>query len=283
MQYVFSVLRPQPGLRLELEDPAGKQRTVDVASKMREGKRVADLTGGNAGNDIWDLIRESENQRHLMRARSVEYGDQLMVLKVPEFFFSQVEVEDMIGKARRHQNLIVDLRGNPGGAIDTLKYLVGGMFDKEVKIGDRVGRKESKPEVAKPLHDPFTGKLVVLVDSRSASAAELFARIVQLEKRGTVIGDRSSGSVMEAKHYQEQIGMDTVIFYGASITEWDLIMSDGKSLEHTGVTPDETVLPSAQDLASGRDPVLAHAADILGVKVSPEEAGKAFPYEWPPE
>src|SRR5262249_9166820 len=155
--------------------------------------------------------------------------------------------------------LILDLRSNPGGSVDTLKYLVGEVFEKETKIADRVGRKETKPEVAKSLHNPFTGKMVVLVDSNSASAAELFARIIQLEKRGVILGDRTSGSVMEAKHYDERMGSDTVIFYGASITEWDLIMSDGKSLEHNGVVPDELLLPRAQDLATGRDPVLARA------------------------
>ena len=88
---------------------------------------------------------------------------------------------------------------------------------------------------------------------------------------------------MEAKHRDDQVGTDTVIFFGTSITEWDMVMADGKSLEHIGVSPDETVLPSAQDLANGRDPVLARAAETLAVKLSPEEAGKAFPYEWPSE
>ena len=282
MQYAFSILRPQPGLRLDVRDPTGAQRKVDAMAKIRETKRVTDLTT-DGGSDIWDLVRESETEEHLMRARYLEVGDQLLVLKVPEFSFSQGEVENMTGRARKHTNLIVDLRGNPGGAVDTLKYLVGGVFDKEVKIADRKGRKDAKPEVAKPLHNPFTGKIVVLVDARSASAAELFARIIQLEKRGAVIGDRSSGSVMESKHYEEKIGTDTLVFFGASITEWDLIMTDGKSLEHLGVTPDEIVLPSALDIANGRDPVLAHAADSLGVKLSAEDAGKAFPYEWPPE
>jgi C-terminal processing protease CtpA/Prc len=88
---------------------------------------------------------------------------------------------------------------------------------------------------------------------------------------------------MEARRYGHEAGVDTVVFYGVSITESDLIMSDGKSLEHTGVTPDELVLPTAADLAAGRDPVLASAAGRLGVKLSAEDAGKVFPYEWPPE
>jgi carboxyl-terminal processing protease len=283
MQYAFTVLRPQPALQLQLQDPSGAKRQLDVMAKVREERRIKDLTGEGGGGDIWDLVREGETEEHLKRARYLEVGDQLMVLKVPEFYFSSSEVQDMIGKARKHSNLIVDLRGNPGGAVETLKYLVGGMFEKEVKIADRVGRKEAKPEVAKPLHNPFLGKLVVLVDSKSASAAELFARIMQLEKRGVVMGDRTAGAVMESRHFDEKLGADTVIFYGASITEWDLIMGDGKSLEHTGVTPDEILLPTALALATARDPVLAHAAASLGVKLSPEDAGKAFPYEWAPE
>jgi C-terminal processing protease CtpA/Prc len=280
MQYVFSILRPQAALRLELLDPAGQQRKVDVAAKVREGKRVSDFT---EGGDLWDVIRDEEQQDHIMRARTIDYGDALMVLKVPEFSFTQAEVETLIGRARKHSGLIIDLRGNPGGSVETLRNFISGLFENEVKIADRTGRKERKPEVAKPWHNPFTGKLIVLVDARSASAAELLARVVQLEKRGTVIGDRSSGSVMESRHYSEKVGVDTVVFFGVSVTESDLIMTDGQSLEHKGVTPDETFLPTGKDMAANRDPVLARAAGILGVKISPEAAGKLFPYEWAPE
>ena len=75
----------------------------------------------------------------------------------------------------------------------------------------------------------------IAIDLRGNPAAELFARVVQLEHRGTVLGDHSSGSVMESIHYPWHRGVDTQFYYGASITEADLVMSDGKSLEHTGV------------------------------------------------
>jgi C-terminal processing protease CtpA/Prc len=268
VEYVFSILRPQPVLELVLQDPSGNRRQVEVTAKIIEGPPVRSL---------WSRDLEQSLARFLMAPRYWRTGNQLLVLKVPEFFFSDVQVADMIGKARKYQSLIVDLRGNPGGSVEALKYFVSGMFHGKVKIADRVGRKEMKPEVAKGILGPFMGKLVVLVDSGSASAAELFARVVQLEKRGLVIGDHTSGSVMEAQRFGERMGKDKLIFYGASITEQDLIMTDGRSLEHTGVAPDEIVLPTPQDLVNGRDPVLARAAEILGVKVSPEEAGQAFP------
>ena len=87
---------------------------------------------------------------------------------------------------------------------------------------------------------------------------------------------------MEARHYGYSQGLDTKIPYGFSVTDADLIMKDGKSIEHTGVTPDEIVLPTGQDLATGRDPVLARAAVLAGAKLDPTEAGKMFPFEWAP-
>ena len=282
LRYAFNVLRPQVSMSLVLQDTAGNQRKVDAAAKIREGKRSLNLAGNN-GSDFWDLIRQSEGQSDLMRSRYLEHGDALIILKFPQFDASVEGVETILGKAKKHQALIIDLRGNRGGYVETLKSLLGGMFDKEVKIADQVTRKDTKPMVSKSMSNKFTGKLIVLVDSDSASASEIFAKVIQLEKRGTVVGDITSGHVMESRQYSEQMGADSLLFYSASITESDLIMTDGKSLEHVGVTPDEIALPTAQDLANGRDPVLAHAADLLGVKMSPEEAGKIFPYEWPPE
>lgn len=122
--------------------------------------------------------------------------------------------------------------------------------------------------------------MIVLIDSQSGSAAELLARIVQLEKRGTIIGDRSAGAVMRSKSYGHDLGVDTVILFGVSITDADIVMTDGKSLERAGVVPDETRLATAADLAARRDAVLSYAASLAGVTLPADKAGALFPLEW---
>lgn len=280
MNFVHNVLRPQPSLRISLLSPNGEKKDVEIEAKIRQLPPVKDLTGGH----IWDYVRELENIEQLGRFRYYKLEGGVMILKFPGFAFTQGQVDEVMKKARDDQAFIMDLRGNGGGSVETLKEFLSNFFDHEVKIGDRVTRDGTKPMLAKSGgKDVFTGKLIVLVDSASASASEIFARVVQLEKRGTVMGDRSAGAVMEARRYQYQIGFDRVLFYGASITDADLIMMDGKSLEHSGVIPDEMLIPTGADLAAGRDPVMARAVELAGGKITPEAAGKLFTYEWSKE
>ncbi len=75
-------------------------------------------------------------------------------------------------------------------------------------------------------------------------------------------------------------GGSTFFLYGVQVTTADLVMRDGGSLEKNGVTPDEVVLPTPEDLAAGRDPVLAYAAALLGAKINADQAGKLFPILW---
>lgn len=310
MEYALNLIAPQQALQVVIRDASGKLRQLDLAAKLHRSRQVLDVWE-KTGRDSWLTRISAEDRRHLSRARSEELGSELMVLKLP-VVSSETELEGWVVKARKHGTLILDLRGTYGaaessylvgrlaradvgtilfevpgtygGAESTIRYFVGRLFPADVKIADRVTRAGTTPVVANSNPSKaFTGKLIVLVDSRSASAAELLARVIQLEKRGTVLGDRTSGRTMEGSFHFHQTGLNPVYTYGSQVSVADLIMADGKSLEHVGVTPDEVLLPTAADLASGRDPVLARAAELAGVKLSPEKAGEMFPYEWPPE
>jgi C-terminal processing protease CtpA/Prc len=84
---------------------------------------------------------------------------------------------------------------------------------------------------------------------------------------------------MEARFHWHPFGRSHDL-YATSISSADLEMSDGQSLERVGVAPDEVLLPTADDLAKGRDPVMAHAVKLAGAEMSPQAAGKLFPVEW---
>ena len=146
IEYYFKALRPQPGMQLTIKRPSGKEEQLVVMAKITERKRVMDLTGGG---DIWDLVREGENSAHLNRQRYVEMGDDLFIWKMPHFQLEDGEIDNMMGKVRKHKALILDLRGNGGGYVKTLERLAGYFFDHDVKIADRKGQKEMKPQLAK--------------------------------------------------------------------------------------------------------------------------------------
>jgi C-terminal processing protease CtpA/Prc len=274
VEYSYAVF-PQSGLHLQVRSTDGSERSIVAMAKIMPGQPVV------RGIDFREYFR---NYHPKDRSRYFSFENHVLLWKLPDFVISPGEAEDLIGKTRHYDSVILDLRGNPGGLEETLQKFVAGFFPHDIKIADKHGRGSSKPVLAKSLgNKAFSGKLIVLIDSKSASASEIFARIVQLEKRGVVLGDRSAGAVTEAEEFMhaEPLDASNVTQYGVSITVADLLMQDGKSLENVGVTPDERILPSPFDLRTGRDPVLARAIELAGGKLSPEEAGKIFPVEWP--
>ena len=273
MTYHFGAIAPQKSTELLLRSPIGEERKVSVITEVKLSPVYL-----NKWTDDGDFWRMNGDQYESDRSRISESGD-VMIWKVPHFNLDAENIDRAIEKANKHATLILDLRGDSGGTGDSLKLMVGSLFDRDTKIADRVGRGALDPIVAKHAAHPFRGKLIVLVDEGSASASELLARVVQLENRGMVIGDKTSGAVMEAHIHLEHM---VTTPYGIAVTDANLIMSDGKSLEKTGVVPDELLLATGADLAAGRDPVLARAAELAGAKLDSIEAGKLFPFEWKP-
>jgi carboxyl-terminal processing protease len=273
-QYLYNTLRPQPGVRMILRSPNGEPRQLELMAKQKEGRRMINLTDYN---EYMDLVRKAEREAEFGRDRFMSFGDELLIWKMNEFDLEDSQIDDAMSRVKKHKALILDLRGNAGGWVTTITRIIANLFDRDIKIGDMKSRKETKPVIAKTRGEKaYKGKLTILVDSQSASASEVLARTVQLEKRGTIIGDQTAGAVMTSRQYQEEIGIDVVVFFAASITVSDLIMPDGNSLEHKGVMPDEIRIPGAEDLAAGRDVVMSYAASREGITLDPIEAGKFF-------
>ena len=278
--YLYTALAPRPGVIMEVQSPGEQPRQLELKAKVKTGKQVFDLTDTIDLNAYW---RDQADEARMNEHTAYEVSKDLVVWRMPSFDLPPDIVDDRVDKVKKYKTLILDLRRNGGGAEETLKRLIGNLFDRDITIGELKRRKESKPLIAKTRGDSgFKGNVVVLVDSESGSAAEVLARVVQLEKRGTILGDRSAGKVMRSRLYPHQIGLETVVFYGVSVTDADLIMTDGKSLEVSGVSPDEMLLPTADDLRSQKDSVLSRAVATAGGTLDPVAAGKLFPFKWKP-
>lgn len=275
LQYVFYRLRPQPGLNVVVIKPSGKAMKYAILARVKQGKRVTDLTG----SDLNSYIRETEDAyRKSTRQYYVDKLEGVFIWKMPSFSLDPSGVDDMIGKAKKAPAMIIDLRDNSGGRVDMLMRLIGNVFQEDVKVADEKRRKTTKELIAESRgKGAYSGKIIVLIDNGSASASEVFARVLQLEKRGQVFGDQSAGAVMESRFFPQKHGMDRLIFFGTSVTIADLVMKDGKSLEKLGVTPDIRLLPTGKDLAARRDIVMSKALESLGLNISAEVAGAMFP------
>lgn len=92
------------------------------------------------------------------------------------------------------EKLIIDLRGNPGGYMETAVQLVNEFLPKNALIVYTQGRKSPRKEYRTDGRGAYQKiPLVVLVDETSASASEIFAGAIQDNDRGTIIGRRSFG------------------------------------------------------------------------------------------
>jgi C-terminal processing protease CtpA/Prc len=274
LEYFYYALAPRASVRLTLQSPRDTVRSVVVQSKVTPHPTIMDLT---RGDDIWQLIREEQNWARANRSVLWALGSEVLVWKLPNFLADDREIDRWVKRAQGFKALVLDLRGNPGGLESTLLRLAGNLVGADT-FGVR--RTRDKTESLRTRPGPrFTGTVVAVVDAQSASAAEMLAYLLQLRKRGSVVGDRTAGAVMESRGHEHTVGVDVVAFYYTSVTAADLIFADGTRLEGRGVIPDEIVLPSGADLASGRDPALARAITLAGYAITPEAVGRLLPIE----
>ena len=265
--YLFHVLRPQQALRVTLRSPAGAERELELAARVRQSFRVLDLTGADGGTGIAELIRAAEREADEFDPRLGEAPGNVLVWKLPTFSVDARALDDARRRLRGRAGLVLDLRGNGGGPAETLLSVLGMLFGDSVVVGMQRERGRELALVARGTGAAaFTAPVVVLVDSRSASASEVLARVVQLSKRGVVLGDRTAGAVMRAYQRSMGMGVERAVFYGVSVTDADLVMADGGRLEKAGVVPDERILPAPAQMAAADDPVIARALALLAAR-----------------
>jgi carboxyl-terminal processing protease len=165
-------------------------------------------------------------------------------------------------RAQGAQRWVLDLRNNGGGSVPTFAA-VASLFIKEGTLGvttDRSGAESLISTVRGAAeHRDFARPLAVLVNSLSASASELLAADLQEYGAGRVFGETTAGCFGNSQLFRLPDGS----------AMWITVRSLQSGLERRdvhkqGVTPDEVVTRSREDLAQGRDPQLEAALAWLG-------------------
>ena len=158
----------------------------------------------------------------------------------------------------RLNGLILDLRNDPGGLLDAAVEVAGDFIDGGVVVTTR-GRTGQDDHVYRA---PTTGDLlrgtpiVILINSASASAAEIVAGALQDHHRATVMGTRSfgKGSVQTIIPLEGQgaLRLTTALYFTPS----------GRSIQGEGIAPDIIVsLPKNQQVANA---LVTYESDLYG-------------------
>ncbi len=189
--------------------------------------------------------------------------------------------------------MILDLRGNIGGStpIKTVRHLISkpaemfffktpcsiSYLDARMEYTSKGG--QTREEIAhellpnfpeytpgwfstssstiEPLESHYDGPLVILTNSRTASAGEDLAVLLHGNKRGVVIGEPTFGSTGQPIHFDLPGGGRVRICTCLAL------YPDGKTFVGTGVQPDVPVKRTIKGIAEGRDEVLDAALEFV--------------------
>lgn len=194
----------------------GKEEPLDIAG-MRLDDVVKKIKGPKGTEvrltvkkvdgtiKVISIIRdEVETEETFAKSSIVEKGGKKYgVIYLPKFYISfenkenrdafkdvAAEIEKL--KAQNIEGLIMDLRDNGGGSLETVVKMVG-LFIPEGPIV-QVKAPGRNPEVLpdKDSRVQYDGPLVVMINNFSASASEIFAAAIQDYKRGIVVGSKHS-------------------------------------------------------------------------------------------
>lgn len=164
--------------------------------------------------------------------------------------------------AQNPAGLVLDLRGNPGGYLQTAIEVVSQFIPDGVVMVERFGDGRERTFEAQSGGLATRIPLVVLIDKGSASASEIVAGAVKDRGRGTLVGETSfgKGSVQQS-HTLSDGGAVRI-----TIARW--LTPNGTWIHEQGIEPDIAVERTEEDRAAGRDPQLDRAVQLLRGQVT---------------
>ena len=159
-------------------------------------------------------------------------------------------------KQNNVQKVILDLRSNPGGTVTAAQALAGLWLDQQDIMTERRGDKVVKTvkSTGKPLLQDM--KTVVLIDGSSASASEIVAGALQEYGKAKLLGEKSygKGSVQQLIKLRDGAQL--------KVTEARWYTPKGRTIDKTGIEPDEKVGLTANDMNFGKDPQMDAAKKL---------------------
>ncbi len=202
---------------------------------------------------------------------SAVLAERVGYIRVPGFHRPHFEADAirMVSEYSDLGALIVDVRGNRGGS--TPLGLIGALMDRpwrssawttplhlpvlEVSVGEDFRRAHLyiSPERHEPAADAYRGRLILLADRHTVSAAEDFLIPFRDNGRATIVGERTWGST--GQPYYADLGYGTSIRVSAKRD----FGPDMTPVEGAGIAPDVEVGRSRDDWYEGRDPALERA------------------------
>jgi carboxyl-terminal processing protease len=234
------------------DQPVKGLALADAVARMRgePGTPIA-LTIRRAGQDsefTVSLVRET------IRTQAVRWRmeGEVLVLRLATFTRGVASVmERAIAEATATATpraIVLDLRGNGGGLIRQA-ILTADAFLSEGEIVSLRGRiaASQRSWQANPAQLLAGLPMVVLIDGRSASAAELVAAALQENGRAIVMGQRSFGkgsvqSILPLGADRGALRLTTALYHGPS----------GRTVQRTGVSPDIELISSAGGAGANR-------------------------------
>jgi carboxyl-terminal processing protease len=178
----------------------------------------------------------------------------------PQFRSALTELENQGMKG-----LVIDLRNNPGGLLDTVCDMLDRMLPEGLIVYTEDKNGNRTEEVKSTAKESFDKPLVVMINGNSASASEVFAGAIQDYGIGTILGTTSFGKGIVQSVIPLSDGS------GVKITVSKYFTPKGRNIHGIGITPDVVVelkedLKNKVTIEKSEDNQLQEAIKIINEK-----------------